>query len=183
MRPFMVASLPIALLFSGPAAIAQDAPASDSEQAGYLERIKNCQTIENDAERLACFDTSVASMVSATESGEVQVLNQQDVEKTRRSLFGFNLPNLSIFGGSDDDSKEAKQKRNLLETKITSVHYANSNEIFFVTEEGATWRISNAPKRLRTVEVGQTVVFKRAAMGSFFIRINGQTGVKGRRVR
>ncbi|MEP2549961.1 MAG: hypothetical protein ABJH26_01585 [Marinomonas sp.] len=121
-------------------------------------------------------------MVTANAAGEVQVVDKEDVEKTRRSLFGFALPKIALFGG-DDDSKEGKKKRNLLETTITSVSYRSRKIIFFTTDEGATWRISNAPPRLRTVKAGQTVVLKRASMGSFFIRIDGQLGVKGVRVK
>ncbi|MEP2737004.1 MAG: hypothetical protein ABJP34_12000 [Erythrobacter sp.] len=163
--------------------MAQNAPSDSSGDADYVDRLKSCQTIAEDAARLACFDSAVGSIVTATDSGELQILDEKDVEQTRRNLFGLSLPKLKIFGDSEDDSKEAKKKRELLETTITSVHYSKPTEIFFVTTEGATWRISNVPSRLRTVKVGQTVVLKRAAMGSFFIRINGQTGVKGRRVR
>ena len=147
-----------------------------------MEGLKTCQQIADNDARLACFDKAVGSIVTASDAGEVRVVDEQEVEKTRRSLFGFSLPDIGLFGGGDD-SEEGKKQRNLLETTITSVHYAKQDEIFFVTEEGATWRISNAPSRLRKIEAGQPVVFKRASMGSFFIRVNGQLGVKGRRVR
>ena len=42
--------------------------------------------------------------------------------------------------------------------------------------------MSNVPMRLRPPRVGDEVVFKKAALGSYFIRIAGQTGVKGRRI-
>lgn len=179
-------SLPLAgivILLCGANAYAQTNEMSPSPDRNYIEELEACRLIESDDQRLACFDKAVGQMLAANKAGEVQVLEKADVEKTRRSLFGLSLPNLGIFGGGDDDSKETKAKRNLLETTITSVHYSKPDEIYFVTEEGATWRISNAPSRLRKVEVGQSVVFKKAAMGSFFIRVNGQTGVKGRRVR
>ncbi|MEO9463647.1 MAG: hypothetical protein ABJ242_13035 [Marinomonas sp.] len=161
---------------------AQEADTASSGGANYLIALKACQTLSEDSARLACFDKAVGSMVTANAAGEVQVVDKEDVEKTRRSLFGFALPKIALFGG-DDDSKEGKKKRNLLETTITSVSYRSRKIIFFTTDEGATWRISNAPPRLRTVKAGQTVVLKRASMGSFFIRIDGQLGVKGVRVK
>jgi hypothetical protein len=149
----------------------------------YVEALKACQSIAGDAERLACFDRAVSSIVTASDSGEVQVVDKEQVEQTRRSLFGFSLPKLGIFSGDDDEGdEEKKQRANLLETSVSSVSYSRDS-IFFGTPEGAVWRISNPPKRLRTVKVGDAVVLKKATMGSFFVRINGQTGVKGRRVR
>ena len=173
----------LAIFMSSGAVSAQESGTNNAEDADYLARLKACQSITDNTARLNCFDAAVGSIVSASDSGDVQVIDKEDLERTRRGLFGFSLPKLKIFGDGDNDSKEAKEKRELLETTITSVHYSKPDEIFFVTAEGATWRMSNVPSRLRTVKVGQPVVLKRAAMGSFFIRINGQTGVKGRRVR
>lgn len=184
MRCFTPALTAILLASISAPLCAQNQSKDAVNSAEYIDELKSCQQIASDAERLTCFDVAVSSMVTASEAGEVQIVDKQDVEATRRSLFGFSLPDIGIFGGGDeDDSDAAQEKRDLLETTITSVHYSKPNEIFFVTQEGATWRISDAPRRLRTVKAGQPVVFKRAAMGSFFIRINGQTGVKGRRIR
>ena len=78
---------------------------------------------------------------------------------------------------------EDKEASELLETTITSVRYLSAKKIRFTTEEGATWEITSAPRRLRTVKAGHSVVFKKAALGSFFIRVNGQMGVKGKRIQ
>ena len=161
---------------------AQNAGEIETTDTDHLEALKTCQTINENGARLACFDKAVGSMVTANAAGDVQVVDKDDVEKTRRSLFGFALPKIALFGG-DDDSKEGKKKRNSLETTITSASYRSRKVIFFTTEEGATWKISNAPPRLGTVKAGQTVVFKKAVAGSFFIRIDGQLGVKGVRVK
>jgi hypothetical protein len=155
-------------------ATAQDAV--DIPPTDYLDALKSCQALTDDAARLACFDEQVAGMVKATETGEVQIVDKEDVRETKRSLFGFSLPKIALFGDGDDEEDE------LLETTITSVRYQGRRSVRFTTEEGAVWEISSVPSRLRTINAGDKVVFKRAALGSFFIRINGQTGVKGRRV-
>lgn len=161
---------------------AVSAHAEKTEPAeGHLADLKACQEIKEDQTRLSCFDQAVSSMLQASQSGDVQVLEKADVEKTRRSLFGFSLPDLGIFGGGGAD-KDDKKRADLLETTISSVRYGR-DEIFFTTPEGGTWRISHPPRRLRKINTGDAVVFKRAAMGSFFIRINGQIGVKGRRIK
>jgi hypothetical protein len=144
-------------------------------QPDYVENLKACQTLTDDMARLACFDSAVGAILAANDAGEVQVIDKEDVRETRRSLFGFSLPNIGLFGG-DDEADE------LFETTIASVRYMRSNSARFTTAEGAVWELNNIPSRLRTIKSGDTVVFKKASLGFFFVRINGQTGIKGRRV-
>ena len=145
-------------------------------QPDYVENLKACQTLTDDVARLACFDSTVGAILAANEAGEVQVIDKEDVRETRRSLFGFSLPQIGLFGGEDDEEDE------LFETTIASVRYLRSNSARFTTSEGAVWELNNIPSRLRTIKSGDTVVFKKASLGFFFVRINGQTGIKGRRV-
>lgn len=172
---FSHSALVVAVSFS---VFATGASAQDGDAAGELnqfERMTACREIADDTARLACFDSTLAEVIAATESGDLQVVDEEDVRRTRRSLFGFSLPRIGLFGGDDEPD-------DLLETTITSVRQVRSDEWVFQTEEGAVWRIQNAPRRLRDPEAGQTVVFKRASFGSYFIRINGQMGVKGKRI-
>lgn len=158
------------------AATAQEA---DAGPAGHIEALRACRVIAGPEQRLSCYDRSVAVMVAAAEAGEVRVVNREAVEQTRRRLFGFSLPDLNLFGNDEDEGEEELDE---LETSITAVRNLRGDAWLFETAEGATWRITNAPARLRAPEAGQSVVFKKAAMGSYFIRIDGQIGVKGRRV-
>lgn len=146
----------------------------------YVESLKACQQIENDSERLACFDRSVGEIVSANDAGEVRIIDREDIRNTRRQLFGLSVPEVGVLERGEDEDKEESE---LLETTITSVRYLSSKKIRFTTEEGALWEITRAPRRLRTVKAGHSVVFKKAALGSFFIRVDGQMGVKGKRIQ
>lgn len=169
-------SLSVAALAFNAQAQDQSAP---SPQGNYLDRLKECQAVENNDERLACYDQAVGRVVKATEEGEVRLLDSEDVKKTRRSLFGFNLPKIGIFGGGDDEDE-----KELLTSTITNVRYYENDAFIFRIEEGdAVWRVSDAPMRLARVKVGDTVEFERAALGSYWVRINGQNGVKGRRIQ
>lgn len=165
------------LLFTAGSAWAQE-PAATNDT--YIDGLKSCQAIAADAERLACFDRKVDQMVAASETGEVRVLDREEVTRTRRSLFGFNLPDLGIFGGDDDGN--GGEDDELFETTITSARYMSRKNVRFTTAEGAVWEMKNVPRRLRPIEAGDTVTFKPASLGYYFVRINGQMGVKGRRV-
>ncbi len=165
--------LGILVLFAVPVSAQDD---DQTEKVDYASQLGACRQIEDDPQRLACFDRISGELIAATDSGDVRIINRGEVEKSKRRLFGFSLPSIGLFGGDDEPME-------LLETKITSVRYVRGKQIIFSTEEGAVWQINNPPRRLKPVEVGNSVIFKKAAMGTFFIRIQGQMGVKGRRVR
>jgi len=175
-----VTMLATALAFATVAA-AQDEGAPRTDHVGAL---KDCRAITDPAQRLACYDGAVAQVVAATEAGDLRFVDREDVRQTRRRLFGFSLPNLGIFGGGDDEREEHEEQMDMLESRITSVRYLSQNSFTFRIEDGdAVWQVNEAPSRLRQVRVGAPVVFKRAALGSYFVRIDGQMGVKGRRIQ
>ncbi|MHA7819240.1 MAG: hypothetical protein ACX930_06305 [Erythrobacter sp.] len=179
--PRLVAGLGAGLIaVSAAPLLAQDEPRNPLEDVSddYLDGLKACQQITQDAQRLACFDQAVGRIVTAEEAGDVQVVDREDVRQTRRSLFGFSLPNLGIFGGGDDEEEEE-----LFTTTIESVRYSSRGQVRFTTAEGAVWEMSNVPRRMRQIRVGDSVEFKQASLGYYFVRIEGQTGVKGRRVQ
>jgi len=151
---------------------------STNQQTDYLDNLKSCQSVEDDTARLACFDGAVSNMLAASDSGEVKVIDREDVRETRRSLFGFSLPSVGLF---DDDGEDEEEE--LFSTTIERVRYLSSRKAQFTTAEGAVWEMKNIPRRLREIEPGDTVVFKGASMGYFYIRIDGQMGVKGRRIQ
>jgi hypothetical protein len=153
------------------------------DESAYVAALRACQGKTDPAERLACFDTAVASIVAASAEGDVRVVDREEVRETRRKLFGFALPDLGIFGGKSDkeDPKQAEEFTTL-QTTIAAVK-GTDRAIIIVTAEGAEWQLSEVPARLLRPKVGQPVEIRAAALSSYFLRINGQQGVKGRRVR
>ncbi len=172
-----IAALALGLAMASPA----QAQARDEGQAqsDHIASLKACQEIAEPSARLACFDSSVSVMVSANDAGELRLLGQEEMSQTRRRLFGFSLPRIGLFGGGKGD-----EEMETLESTITRVRYIRDDAFTFeIAEGGATWQVTNAPTRLRQVRVGNRVEFQRAALGSYFIRIDGQIGVKGKRIQ
>lgn len=175
-RNIAIALAALGAVFGAPMlALAQDEGAKPSE----FEAMKACRSVTGDLERLACFDRAVGVVVAAQESGDLRIVDKEATQQTRRKLFGFSLPDIGLFGdGNGDDADELDE----LETTITSVRRIRGDAWVFQTEEGAVWQINNAPSRLRPIRSGQSVIFKKASLGSYFIRVAGQIGVKGRRI-
>jgi hypothetical protein len=169
--------LAVSALAWASAGSAEDTDGDSVPSSDYISQLKACRDIAANDQRLACFDTAVSAMVAATDSGEVSIVDREDVRETRRSLFGFTMPKGGIFGSSDDD-----EDTSMLESTITDVRRLGGDTYVITIAEGSKWQMSNVPMRLRTPRAGDAVVFKKAALGSYFIRIAGQTGVKGRRI-
>lgn len=173
-----MASAAMALCWSG-AGLAQGAGTDPSGE--YVATLKSCQSLADDRERLACFDRAVGEIVSANDAGEVRIIDRDDIRETRRQLFGLSVPDVGVL--QRDENEEKEEDNGLFETSIASVTYFSERKFRFTTAEGAVWEVNNAPRTLRRVEAGHRVVFKNAALGYYFARINGQTGVKSRRTQ
>ncbi|WP_301750211.1 hypothetical protein [uncultured Erythrobacter sp.] len=160
---------------------AQDKVASD--ESSYVTALRECQSKTDPAQRLACYDTAVSAMVAASSDGEVRVVDREDVREARRKLFGFTLPDLGIFGGkSDKEDPEQAEEFATLSTTIAAVRSVNGRYVI-TTAEGAEWQLDEMPSGLMRLKIGRSLEIKSGAFSSYFLRIDGQKGVKGRRVR
>lgn len=152
--------------------------ATTAPPVDFVQDLKTCRDIVDEDRRLACYDAKVAAIVVASDAGDVTIVDRDDMVRTRRQLFGFNVPNLGILKDDTSDTEAGE----LLETSVTSARRLSSKTWRFTTAEGAIWEINNAPPRLASIKSGDAVQFKKAALGFYFIRFNGQLGVKGKRV-
>lgn len=168
-----------ALAAAAPLAAGDETP----DESAYISSLRACQVKTDPAERLACYDTAVAAVVAASSEGEVKVVGREEVRETRRKLFGFALPDFGIFGGRRDGA-DAGDDAELaaLQTTVAAVRSMNG-KLVITTAEGAEWQLDELPSRLMRPRIGQPLEIKAGALSSYFLRINGQSGVKGRRVR
>lgn len=171
----------LAVLSASPPANAQETGPEAGKartEAEILDSLKSCRRRVDDTERLACFDASVGALLAASEEGDVRLVDREDVRRTRRQLFGLSVPDVGILAGDEKD----REATDTLTTRITSVRYRPRRRAEFTTAEGARWQIFKVPRRLADIEPGDEVEFKKASLGTYFIRINGQMGVKGKRI-
>lgn len=161
-------------------ALAVPAAAQDTADSGPLGPLKACQATTDSAARLACYDRAAGAMIAANDAGDLKVLDREEVRKTRRGLFGFALPSLKIFGDGDAGEEREEDRIEVLNTTIASVG-RTMNGFVITTAEGAQWELDKAPRM--SPKIGQPVEIRNAAMSAFYVKVNGQPGVKGRRTR
>ncbi len=161
-------------------AVAGTAGAADTPAASPLvAKLEGCRAITDNAQRLACFDRESAALVSAVSSGNVAVVDQGQMRAARRSLFGFQMPKLPFFSGD----KSADDVPDQIETTISSVQNSERGRYRLTLADGAVWETIDTPMRLNPPRSGDKIVIKKASLGSYFLRIGGQIGVKGRRLK
>lgn len=169
------------LLAAGMILAASAAPAQAGEKERALEAatapppsykaVLDCRTVADAAQRLACYDRSVAALATATEARDVVVLDRATIRETKRGLFGVSLPSIKLFGGGDDE-EEVQQ----IESTIASLSGSRDGFPIFVLPDGARWKQTEG--RDLFPRVGQKIVVKKTALGGYMAQVNGQPGVR-----
>jgi hypothetical protein len=164
----------------GVAITAPSVPAFAQERAApssLIDALSRCLAISGDAERLACHDAAARRLVEASQRREVVVVDKEEVKKTRRSLFGFSLPRIGLFGSKGPDTGEEIDE---VEVAITSAAPARNGYMRFVVDGGGQWTttepwVSRAPKN------GEKLMIKKAAMGGYFVKLSNTRAVRAMR--
>ena len=125
-----------------------------------------CRAVVDSSARLACYDSKTAALDSAVANKDLVVMSREAANETRRGLFGFSLPRLGLFRSDEGEEEQIKE----LTSKLTAV--SGSRGRWVVTlEDGAVWEQTDGGFVNRPKE-GQTIKIERAALGSFFGRVN-----------
>jgi hypothetical protein len=167
----------LAVMTIASAGIAKEKPAP--EPPALYAKLAACRTVGDATERLACFDKASAELDAAVAKNDVYMVDKQQVQKTRRTLFGLPLPDLGLFGGDKDDAD--KDAITELESTVKSASMGDGGWRITI-EEGSTWQqTDNIPLAL-SPKPGMPVSIKKAALGSFKMSVRKQPPVRVRRV-
>lgn len=101
------------------------------------------------------------------------VIDRQQVDETRRNLFGVALPATGLFGSGNDLSQ--------IETTLTRASVDDNGRWSFVLANGTRWTQTDDYIIARRPRANDKVLIKRAALGSFRLSVGGQPGVKAKR--
>lgn len=161
----------------------QAAPAQQQPRPEIFTSLLACRAVADNAARLACFDQQVGAMDAAAQRDEVVVLDKSELNKTRKTLFGFSFPKLPFLGGDDKDDNEKPREDGVthIEAVIASVRSLGYGKWQIGLEDGAQWMTTEAITA-REPKAGQKIELKRAAMGSFMGKVEGGRAVRMKRV-
>lgn len=158
------------------------AATNEQPRAEIFTDLLKCRSISNNAQRLACFDVQVGEMDAAAQRDEVVVLDKVELNKTRKTLFGFSFPKLPFLGGGDDDeAHEREEGFSHIQATIGSIRNLGYDKWQIGLDDGAQWMTTEAVTGFPP-KIGQKIDIRRAAMGSFIGKINGGRAVRMKRL-
>ena len=144
-----------------------------------VKALEACRKIPDAAQRVACYDAASAALVNATTSGQVRVVDRNEVRRARRSLFGFSLPRLPWFSG--DDSQNDPDDR--LDSTIKSAWLLkNVGRYRIVLADNAVWETTESKLNWIAPRPGQKITILKGVLGNYFLQVDGQVGIRGRRL-
>lgn len=166
------------ILAAGLMAAFPSAAMADEDEAPPVPQIFSdlvaCQSLTDDAERLACYDSRVGALRAAQEDESIMVVDREEVRDAERGLFGLRLPRL--FGGGE--------QIDAIESTIASVAGGNRSRPWrFTLEDGSVWEQTDSEIMSRDPRAGHPIRIERAALGSFRAEINGMRKIRVSRIQ
>ena len=140
-------------------------------------KLIDCRAITENSRRLACYDSAAGALEEAEKKKDLVVVDRKEIRETRKSLFGFALPRIGLFGDDKDDDKDAIKE---IASTVEMARMAGGNWSIRLANDGGTWEaISGLNYPPRT---GDKVRISKASMGSYLGQVGLSRGVRFRRV-
>jgi hypothetical protein len=176
----------IATLAFGTASLSFAAAAGAAMPAArpqLLVKLVECRAITDATQRLACYDAQVSALDAAEKKKDVVVMDRQQVRETRKSLFGFSLPSLNLFGGGGKGDKEdAADDITEIDSTVVAARVLPGGGWSLVLANGVgTWE-TNESLSSDHPKAGAKIHIKKALMGSYLGSVGYNHGVRFRRV-
>jgi len=163
------AAILMGILLAGEAAAAPPGLA----RAPTVQAVIDCKAIAEDNQRLTCFDKAVAAMTQAEASGDLVTIDRAQRRAVRHQAFGLTLPSLAIF-----DRGEKPDEINRITAKVKSAFQSGGGKWVIELEDGAVWRQIDNNDLYNSPHAGSTVDIRRAMLGSFFMKLDGQQAIR-----
>jgi hypothetical protein len=165
---------------AGTPALAQEA----RQDKGYARA-----GIAESAARLACFDSAVAGLKQAHASGGVAVVSRARIDAAEKEAFGLEQPSLSALAHSAFSPTTAPAagvapalpELDRVQVTITAVERRATGADRFTMANGQVWEQTDAYDLGRTLKAPVSAEIRKAAVGSFMLKVGDEAAVRARR--
>ncbi len=173
-------ALPIACLALVPLAAAAAGPEGRGD--ALISAIAACRTVAVD-QRLACYEQASAALITARDQRQIRIVDRETVQRAKRSLFGFSLPHLNLFGsGKEDPRTESDTDVKEITSTITSVQPATYGLWAFSLAEGGVWQSVSQSLNFDPRK-GDKITIKAGILGHYTAKIGSGRAVDVKRLR
>lgn len=146
-------------------------------RAAVLQAVLDCRVVEGPTPRLDCFDHSVARLAEAEASGQIVIIDREQVQAVRREAFGFNLPKLSLFSRGAGKAEEIDR----VTLAVQAAHRGSDGKWVIEVEGGGVWRQIDS-EQMAPPRADARAEIRKATLGSFFMSIDGRRSIRVERV-
>ncbi|NEX91477.1 hypothetical protein [Caulobacter sp. 17J65-9] len=166
-----------AALLAGAARAEAPAPA----RADVLQKLSACRGLAEDAARLACFDAATAAMDAAEKKGDLVVMDRGQIREAKRQAFGLELG--GAFRIFDRASADGGKSEEIDEVTLTVARASRDREGHWVltATDGQVWRQIDGERVNEAPKQGSKMEIRKASLGSFFLKVDGQRAIRARR--
>jgi hypothetical protein len=154
------------------AAVAAKPPAPG--QAPAVQTVLDCQKIADASQRLACFDAAAAGVANAESTGDLVTVDRQQRRAARQKAFGFALPSLTFLNRGD----RPEELDRITATVAAASRNPQTGKWTVKLDDGALWRQTDNNDILHPPHPGSSVEIRKAALGSFTMKVEGQFAVR-----
>jgi hypothetical protein len=148
-----------------------DAPAA-------IRRLLDCRLLPEEHARVVCYDAAVDAIAGSLTKGDIVAVDQEQVAKVKRQAFGFSLPALNLF---DHPAQPAPLEN--LSALVERAYQRGDGGWVLELEGGAVWSQTDAERLFRFPKKGSKAEIRKAAMGTYFINLDGQRAIRAKRVQ
>ena len=161
------------------ASAAAAAPEKTPNRPELFTRLLDCRAIGDSVQRLACYDQSVGAVEEAEKKKDLVVVDRKGIRETRKSLFGFTLPNIGLFTGNKSDDKDEITE---ISGTVESVRRTKGGDwALRLANDLGTWETNS--ELVAPPKVGNKVRIAKATLGSYLGQVGLSRGVRFRRVQ
>lgn len=162
------------------------ASGSAMAQGSTLDKVYSCAGITKADDRLACFDAAVAGFKQAQAAGDIQVVTKQQVVEGEKQAFGLRDSDAVEAARASAGALPAPAAPAAIDSvlvKVASAVKRADGKYRFTLDDGQVWEQvgSDSVGSLRKLPLPAEI--KAASLGSFLMKIEGNSAVRVRRVK
>ena len=144
-----------------------DSLAQTAAPEGLVQQLTQCRSIQDDAQRLVCFDEASAPFVS----GDIVVMDRNQVRETNRNLFGFSGPQLDLFGNGSEQV-------DTITATLSEARQTGTGPWILTLSDGSVWMQTDSDHQRLRFRPGLEVTVRRAAFGSYLLRAGSLRSIR-----
>lgn len=149
---------------------------TDRPSPESLTALRQCRELA-DANRLRCYDQAVGALDAAVSSGAVTIVGREEIQHTRRSLFGLRLPATPLLGDANKSGAAS------IATTIRAVQRFERDKWVLELADGAVWQTTEGDTRSVEPRPNDAVTIRRGSLGSYILKWSSGRAQRAIRVR